>query len=100
MLFMKISALSASINSQGTLMVMIVTQKGPKLAGQTQFDLAEYLNNGIKGNLLQQNSLPSLLNYTEREVTAPILKCLDKTAKFYFTLKLTPYDGLDNDDEL
>lgn len=71
--------------------VSMATLKGTKLAGQTKFDLAEYMNRGKKGCLcFDFMILISFILSTEKVEEIPVLKCLDKTAKFHFTIKFTP----------
>jgi predicted nucleic acid-binding Zn-ribbon protein len=60
------------IEKEATLALQTVTNRGTKIAGITKFDLAEYANNNVK----------------EKSVTLPVNKCIDKHAKFHFTIRV------------
>lgn len=77
-------------------MISIITKKGPKLAGQTKFDLAEYLNTDMRGSICSK-AIQHDLFFVEKNEIIPILKCMDKNAKFHFAIRLAPFDELQND---
>jgi hypothetical protein len=64
---------------QGTLTVVINTDKGTKQAGIVEFNIADYVNQGIKGKKI----LRKILDFSEKKEAFPLKKCPDANAKLY-----------------